>query len=114
MIISRTLAIVKLIFKRHPDPNRPDRHIIRLLDITLNNNDFTFNNKIYLQVHGIAMGKAYAPSLGNIYLLDFDKYLMQGLDGCIPSLPYRFLDDVFFIWLGDIQSLQRLAYILIL
>jgi len=53
------------------------------------------------------MGKAYAPSLGNIYLLDFDKYLMQGLDGCIPSLPYRFLDDVFFIWLGDIQSLQR-------
>jgi len=53
------------------------------------------------------MGKAYAPSLANIYLLDFDKYLMQGLDGYIPILPYRFLDDVFFIWLGDIQSLQR-------
>jgi len=48
MIISRTLAIVKIMFKRHPDPNRPDGHIIRLLDITVNNNDFTFNNIIYI------------------------------------------------------------------
>ena len=44
----RTINCVKEIFNKYPDGNRPDGLLIDLLNITLRNNDFQFNGKIYL------------------------------------------------------------------
>jgi GIY-YIG catalytic domain len=106
MDLNRTLATVKQIFTKYPDPLRPDTHLLKLLEITLKNNDFTFDKKFYLQTCGIAMGKKYAPSLANIYLIYFDKILSQGLNNIIPKFPFRFLDDVFFLWDDTIENLK--------
>ena len=105
MDLNRTLAVVKRLFKENPDPARPDPHILNLLEITLKNNDFTFNSKTFLQTCGIAMGKKYAPSLANIYLIYFDLVLSKGFQGIVPLLPFRFLDDVFFLWTGSVELL---------
>ena len=43
MLHDRTLSCVENIFKKYPDPLRPDKHLIELLKITLKNNDFQFN-----------------------------------------------------------------------
>ena len=40
MNIDRTLAIVKDMFDKHPDPHRPDNELLELLEIALKNNDF--------------------------------------------------------------------------
>lgn len=104
MNLDRILTVVQDILQEHPDINRPDEYILRLLDFTLRHNDFEFNGEFFLQTCGTAMGKSYAPSVANIYLRDFDKtattrHLIK------PLLYHRFLDDTFFIWTGTVQQL---------
>jgi hypothetical protein len=105
MDLNRTLATVRLMFSQNPDPSRPDSQLLELLSITLKQNDFTFNNKFYLQTCGIAMGKKYAPALANIFLINFDLVACKGYDGILPLLFFRFLDDIFFLWPGTIDQL---------
>lgn len=40
------------VFTKYPDNTRPDQYILQILEICLNNNDFTFNNNHYFQVSG--------------------------------------------------------------
>lgn len=104
MCIERILQTVETEMKKHPDPSRPDREILDLLKLTLENNDFEFNNKIFLQIYGTAMGYPYAPNLANIFLLDFD-YKLTNEFKVKPLFYFRFLDDIFFIWPGTIDEL---------
>lgn len=43
-------------FQRYPDPSRPDRELLELLEINLTKNDFTFNGEFYLQIKGAKRG----------------------------------------------------------
>ena len=47
---------------------------MRLLELNLFNYDFSFNGDLYLQTKGVAMGKSFAPSLANIFLIPFDHF----------------------------------------
>lgn len=107
MDLKRTLEVVREIFREFPDPCRPDEYLIKLLEITLLNNDFEFNSEFYLQILGIAMGKRYAPSLANIYLRHFDKRAKLGLGGVFPQLYFRFIDDIHFVWTGTEAELKE-------
>jgi len=69
-------------------------------------NDFEFNDKHYLQIMGTAMGKRFAPALANLYLLDFDKAAKNDFK-IKPLLFFRYLDDIFFLWPGDVASLKE-------
>ncbi|NJL55909.1 hypothetical protein HC928_12490 [bacterium] len=42
MTFDRTLATVRAAFQKHTDPQRPDDLLLKLLDITIRNNDFEF------------------------------------------------------------------------
>ena len=56
------------------------------------------------------MGKKYAPALANLYLLDFDRAAMRGLQIesklINPLLYKRYLDDVFFLFPGRMEELK--------
>ena len=78
MHIDRTLQVTKSALAKYPDPQRPDKYILRLLEITLRNNDFTFNGEYFLQICGTAMGKSYAPGLADLYLEEFDEKATNG------------------------------------
>jgi len=106
MHFERSLDVVRRAFRENPDPKRSDKHILDLLEITLKCNDFEFNNNIYLQTLGTAMGKIYAPSLANLYLLDLD-YLATHNFKIKPKFFFRYLDDLFFIWEGTIEELKE-------
>ena len=106
MNINRILDTTKQALLRHPDTKRPDKYILQLLELTLRNNDFTFNNEHFLQICGTAMGKCYAPALADIYLYDFDHIAQNGFQ-IIPQLFSRFLDDIFFIWTGTEIQLKH-------
>ena len=81
----------------YPDPKRPDEPILKLLQICLENNDFTFNNEWFLQTWGTAMGKKFAPNYANIFLAQWEKYALRKCSK-IPQCFFRFLDDIFIIW----------------
>jgi len=106
MDINRSLDCVRLAFSNNPEVTRPDKHLLDLLEISLKYNDFEFNDSFYLQTMGTAMGKRFAPALANLYLLDFDKIAKNNFR-IKPLLFFRFLDDIFFVWPGDLNSLKE-------
>jgi len=73
MNLNRTLAVVQTMFNAYPNTSRPDKHLIDLLEITLFNNDFKLGDTYFIQNCGKPIGKIYAPSLANMYHIDFDK-----------------------------------------
>lgn len=104
MKLNRVMDTTRDAFKKHPEPGRPDTHLLRLLELTLNNNDFNFNGEFYLQICGTAMGKTYAPGLADIYLEEFDERATNDYH-IKPLLFYRYLDDIFFVWTGSKEQL---------
>lgn len=93
------LKTVKDILNYNPQPDRPDEEILQLLQLSLENNDFEFNGKWYVQTSGTAMGKKFAPSYANIFMAAFES---DALNKCkiTPLVYLRFLDDIFLIWTG--------------
>ena len=87
---------VKESFNKNPDPKRPDKQILELLKICLENNDFTFNDEWFLQVGGTAMGKQFAPNYANLFMA---KWEQEALSKCPkqPQFYLRSLDDIFII-----------------
>ena len=106
MKIDLILQSVKDIFLEYPDLNRNDSLVLELLRIILENNDFEFDGKFYLQICGIAMGRKFAPSCANIYLRKFDDRAMNGFH-IHPLLYGRFLDDIFGLWPGTLAELRE-------
>ena len=106
MDINRTLDVTKEAMKKHPNIRRPDTLLLELLETTLKNNDFTFNGEYFLQICGTAMGKTYAPGLADLYLEHLDDEAKSGFK-IKPLHYYRFLDDIFFVWIGTLQELDE-------
>ena len=77
-----------------------------LLEISLSNNDFKFNNEWYLQVSGTAMGKKYAPNYANIFMANWEYEIMEKAK-CKPKFYARFLDDGFLIWENSEKDLNE-------
>lgn len=105
MCIERSLKVVEKAFKENPDPNRPDQAILKLLEISLKTNEFSFAGRFFKQICGTAMGKKYAPSLADMYMVEFDKKA-TGDYHLKPLLYCRFLDDIFFIWKFSLEELK--------
>ena len=82
-------------------------YINDILSLVLNNNFFTFNNEIFLQIHGTAMGSPMAPSYANIFMAILEKQmLLNAPDGLIPFEWIRFIDDIFALWTHGIEALH--------
>lgn len=105
------IAAVKKIFKKYPDPKRPDEELIQLLEINLTKNDFEFNQEYYLQIKGTAMGKKFAPAYANIFMANWEK---EALAKC-PVKPLhflRYLDDIWGIWIDTKEEFDIFVNIL--
>ena len=50
------MEAVKKAFENNPNEKRPDRQILKLLEIYLKNYDFEFNDEWFLQVGGTDIG----------------------------------------------------------
>ena len=68
-----------------PDSKRPDKEILELLKINLENNDFEFNSQWYLQTWVTSMGKKFAPNYDNLFLAEREE---KTLEKCVlkPSV----------------------------
>ena len=91
------LQAVRNIFDQYPDPSRPDEELLKLLELGLTCNDFEFNSKFYLQVHGTAMGKKWAGAYANIYLAEWERTVFPKCPK-LPTVYLRYLDDIFGVW----------------
>ena len=88
----------------HTSP--PIADIVTLMNHVLTKNNFTFLDKHYLQVHGTAMGTRMAPSMACLFMGKLEERMLASAP-CRPWIWWRYIDDIFFIWTSDEESLTR-------
>ncbi len=83
--------------------------IVRLLALVLRYNNFELNDKLYLQISGVAMGTKAAPTIANLHMGEFeDKHIYT-----YPLQPLfygHFMDDRFFIWQHGLMELMKFLH----
>ena len=72
----------------------------------LTENSFEFNEKNYLQTHGVAMGTKTAVSFANIFMAEIEANLMQQ-NNTKPREWKRYIDDVFSLWDCNRNEVER-------
>ena len=78
--------------------------IVSLLNFTLSNNYFVFNDKIYKQIHGCAMGSPVSPVVANLCMEEIEESAINALPTA-PKIWKRYVDS---------GSGQRRTYIFLL
>jgi hypothetical protein len=91
------------------DPNLqpiPENTLKKLLSFCLQNTIFTFNKKYYTQNYGCTMGAQSSVKYANIFMHKFlTKYIAQ-YSHYLPDFFARLVDDIFFLWNSDLDSLK--------
>nr|XP_029604681.1 uncharacterized protein LOC115190770 isoform X1 [Salmo trutta] len=105
------LRAIKNIFHKYPDLDRPDGALLQLLELSLIRNDFEFNSNWFLQIHGTAMGKKFAPSYANIYMAEWEQSVFPKCTK-LPILYLRYLDDIFGLWTYSLSDFMEFVKIL--
>ena len=96
------ISTLKDFFRRFPDNNRPETELLQLMELTLKGNDFSFKDRFFQQILGMAMGNSCSPSTANLFLAKLDK---EATSYPISIRFYhRFLDDIFFLWPGTLEQ----------
>ena len=103
--IDEGLQIVSQLLCKYPDPSRPDRSLLTILELLLKYNAFTFRGSRFLQTKGVAMGKRFAGSFANLFMAHWENKCLASFP-TKPLLWKRFQDDVFGIWPGHVDSLR--------
>lgn len=68
---------------------------------------FSFDNKIYKQTNGVAMGSPLGPVIANIFMVYLEEKMVRELATKMSSW-YRYVDDTFtFIKEGEIEAVQE-------
>ena len=80
-----------------------------LLEIVLDSNIFEFNGNLWQQKIGTAMGTRVAPTYACLFMGWLEELILGLWSNQQKTKPYlwrRYIDDVFFIWRGDVQELK--------
>ena len=81
------------------------RVILKFLSLILNLNNFTFNDHNILQIKGCSMDSKCSCSYANIFMGKFEKDHIYPLITNNTLCYYRFVDDIFIIWIGTKEEL---------
>ena len=70
--------------------------LVGLASLVLENNHFEFNDRIYRQKLGTAIGTKFAPAYANLFMTRLEERFLEA-SADKPLVWMRFIDDVFFI-----------------
>ena len=81
----------------------PTNLIVDLAELVLRNNNFEFDGKHYLQTLGMAIATKMAPAYANIFMDRLEQRLLSEAE---MYLWFRYIDDIFMVWLGSESELR--------
>ena len=81
----------------------PTSDLQELMQLTLEEDSFQFNEKHFIQTHGIAMWTTVAVVFPIIFMVDLEKQLLAA-SSLKPFAWKRFIDDIFSLWNVSIEA----------
>ena len=104
-------------FDTREDQAVPTSFLVDLMDLVASCNIFEFNKELFIQLIGAAMGSRCIPNYANLFMAGIDKNITDTAatlgEGVYPMRLFkRFLDDIFTIWTGSIEDLERFLVLL--
>ena len=85
----------------------PIDDMMEIIETVLDNNNFSFGEKHYRQIDGVAIGSKLGKNFACCYMRTWDDELMKAQK--TPIFYKRFIDDGFGIWIGTGQELEEFA-----
>ena len=92
--------------ERRSEKNVPTIFLMRLMMLVLGANIFEFDNELWIQKYGTAIGTRAAPTLANLFMGEWEKALLEGWKGTMVEFFRRYIDNLFFIWHGTQEELM--------
>ena len=78
-----------------------------MVEMVLDCNGFSFGDKKYKQVEGVAIGSRLGRNFACAYMRKWDEELLKYEKA--PIFYKRYIDDGFGIWNGNVDSLKKFA-----
>jgi len=97
-------AFTRALDKR-TDKSVPTNFLVKLIDIVLKNNVFEYDEDLFIQNCGTAMGTRTAPNYANLYMNEIDERIQDEDLLARIYLFLRFIDDILIFWTGTEQEL---------
>lgn len=75
---SESYRILAFCLDKRDDPYPPTHFLLEILELILEKNYFKFMDRFFLQIKGVAMGSATAPSIANLFMSAFEtEYILN-------------------------------------
>ena len=87
------LRALKHFFDRRSDLEPSTPTLLRLAELVLNLNCFSFGDKFFQQINGVAMGTKMGPNYANLFVGFIEEQIFTQYSGPLPELFKRFIDD---------------------
>ena len=70
-----------------------------MLKLATTESSFIFDNKLYKQIDGVAMGSPLGPTLANVFLCHYEKNWLNECPSQFKPVVYkRYVDDIFVLF----------------
>jgi len=79
-----------------PQPSFPRDIFVELMQLATSSVEFGFNNNMYRQIDGVAMGSPLGPALANIFVGHQEEKLFSFANR--PLAYFRYVDDTFAVF----------------
>ena len=102
--LAETIEIcTKILYDGHlPTPIIPKHVFIELMKTATTSVEFSFNNIMYKQIDGVAMGSPLGPALANIFVGYYESKLFNKISKSTFCCLY--VDDIFFLFTKKLTS----------
>ncbi|XP_049832300.1 uncharacterized protein LOC126272991 [Schistocerca gregaria] len=110
--VKETIEIIKNNLLKHKNLALPEIYeFIDLLTLVLSHNYFSFNNKMYQQKEGLAMGSCLASLLADIFINNLECKFFKENPQMVNKIIYyrRYVDDIIVLFDGTAEEIDNLA-----
>ena len=87
------LQALKYFFNQRPIKKPSSETLLRLAELVLTLNCFSFGDNYYKQINGVAMGTKMGPSYANLFVGFIENKFFSNYHGPKPDLYKRYIDD---------------------